>query len=88
MRVSAGKTVDDEVFGRGVYGAADALRLINFRRRPDVATHSISRSTITRWIRGYNYSSDGVTHHSDPLWTPEQGVPTSRQEHVAFETFI
>jgi uncharacterized protein (DUF433 family) len=70
MRVSGAKAVDD-VLGRGVYGAADALRLINFRRRPDAPTRSISRNTITRWIRGYDYSTDGVTRHSDPLWIPD-----------------
>src|ERR1039458_224415 len=70
MRVSGAKAIDD-VLGRGVYGAADALRLINFRRRPDAPTRSISRNTITRWIRGYDYSTDGVTRHSDPLWIPD-----------------
>jgi hypothetical protein len=62
---------EDPVLGRGVYGAADALRLINFRRRPDAPTRSISRQTIARWLRGYNYSRDGEVRHSDPLWHPD-----------------
>ena len=24
-----------------------------------------------RWLRGYDYSSNGVTHHSEPLWSPD-----------------
>jgi uncharacterized protein (DUF433 family) len=71
MRVSGARAIDDDVLGRGVYGAADALRLINFRRQRDATTHYIARSTIRRWIRGYDYSTDGVTHHSEPLWTPD-----------------
>ena len=62
---------EDPVLGRGVYGAADALRLINFRRRPDAPTRSISRQTIARWLRGYSYSRDGEVRHSDPLWHPD-----------------
>src|SRR5262245_10778680 len=67
MRVSGSKTADD-VIGRGVYGAADALRLINFHRTAGEATRSISRHTIARWLRGYDYEVKGVIHHSDPLW--------------------
>jgi uncharacterized protein (DUF433 family) len=61
----------DDVLGRGVYGAAEALRLINFRRRYEVSTHSVSRQTVARWLRGYDYSRNGITHHSDPLWPPD-----------------
>jgi uncharacterized protein (DUF433 family) len=62
----------DSVLGRGVYGAAEGLRLVNFRRRFDAAAgRSISRQTIARWLRGYNYSVKGVIHHSDPLWRPD-----------------
>src|SRR6266700_3525080 len=58
----------DYVLGRGVYGAADALRLINFRRRvADV--RAISPQTIRRWLRGYDYSTGhGVRKESEPLW--------------------
>ena len=63
--------IDDGVLGRGVYGAAEGLRLINFRRRFDPSSRSISRQTVARWLRGYDYSRDGVIHHSDPLWQPD-----------------
>jgi uncharacterized protein (DUF433 family) len=59
------------VLGRGVYGAAEALRLINFRRQYEPSPRSISRQTIARWLRGYDYSRKGVVHHSDPLWRPD-----------------
>ena len=65
------KTPVESVLGRGVYGAAEALRLINFRRRSDPFSRSISRQTIARWLRGYDYSVKGVIHHSDPLWRPD-----------------
>jgi uncharacterized protein (DUF433 family) len=73
----------DGVLGRGVYGAAEALRLINFRRRPDTlgrrlinvgrpVSRSVSPQTIKRWLRGYDYSIDrGVIRHSAPLWVPD-----------------
>ena len=62
----------DNVLGRGVYGAAEALRLINFRRQFEASSaHSISRQTIARWLRGYDYTRNGETRHSDPLWRPD-----------------
>jgi uncharacterized protein (DUF433 family) len=61
-----------EVLGRGVYGAAEALRLINFRRKFEASTaRSISRQTIARWLRGYDYTRNGEIRHSDPLWQPD-----------------
>lgn len=64
--------VGDNVIGRGVYGAGEALRLINFRRHFEASTaHSISRQTIARWLRGYDYVRDGETRHSNPLWRPD-----------------
>jgi hypothetical protein len=48
--------VADDVLGRGVYGASEALRLINFRRQYEASPkHAISRQTIARWLRGYDY---------------------------------
>jgi uncharacterized protein (DUF433 family) len=60
-----------EVLGRGVYGAAEGLRLINFRRQYEASSQSISRQTLGRWLRGYDFSHGGVTRHSDPLWRPD-----------------
>src|SRR5271168_4687269 len=54
-----------------LYGAAEALRLINFRRQFASSSRSISRQTIARWLRGYDYSRNGVPHHSAPLWRPD-----------------
>jgi uncharacterized protein (DUF433 family) len=59
------------ILGRGVYGGADALRLINFRRRLDSKARRIARQTIVRWLHGYSYESGGVQRHSDPLWAPD-----------------
>ncbi len=59
------------VLGRGVYGAAEALRLINFRRQYEPSSRSVSRQTVARWLRGYDYSHKGATRHSDPLWQPD-----------------
>jgi hypothetical protein len=50
----------DGVLGRGVYGASEALRLINFRRQFEASTRTISRQAIARWLRGYDYVRDGV----------------------------
>jgi uncharacterized protein (DUF433 family) len=60
-----------DVLGRGVYGASEALRLINFRRQFEALPHGISRQTIGRWLRGYDYTRDGEKRHSDPLWRPD-----------------
>jgi uncharacterized protein (DUF433 family) len=60
-----------EVLGRGVYGVSEALRLVNFRRQFDVSTRGISRQTIARWLRGYDYMRDGEKRHSNPLWRPD-----------------
>jgi uncharacterized protein (DUF433 family) len=65
------KTSVDDVLGRGVYGAADALRLINFRRQFEPAIRPISRQTIARWLRGYDYRHGSETRHSNPLWRPD-----------------
>jgi uncharacterized protein (DUF433 family) len=62
----------DDVMGRGVYGAAEAVRLINFRRQPDAPCRSISPQTIRRWLSGYDYlAGNGVKRHSEPLWVPD-----------------
>jgi hypothetical protein len=48
-------TIRDGVLGRGVYAGAEALRLINFRRNPQIPGRSVSRHTIAKWLRGYDY---------------------------------
>jgi uncharacterized protein (DUF433 family) len=49
--------------GRGAYGAAEALRLINFRRSPATAPRKITRPTVVLWLGGQE--------HSQSLWTPD-----------------
>jgi uncharacterized protein (DUF433 family) len=61
----------NDVMGRGVYGAAEAIRLINFRRQPSAARQSISPQTIRRWLRGYDYFAGDDKRHSEPLWVPD-----------------
>jgi len=66
------KTPVDDVLGRGIYGAAEALRLINFRRsdamrRTLSERRKVSRHTIARWLYGYEH---GRTR-SEPLWRPD-----------------
>lgn len=60
-----------QVLGKGVYSASEGLRLLNFTRAPDSSSQSISRQTVSRWLRGYDYESDGEVRHSDPLWLPD-----------------
>jgi uncharacterized protein (DUF433 family) len=72
FRGVSAKAVAGEVLGRGVYGASEGLRLINFKRRPDAPGRHISRQTISRWLRGYDYKTgEGIVRHSGPLWSPD-----------------
>jgi uncharacterized protein (DUF433 family) len=63
MSRSADHTHVDDALGRGAYGAAEALRLINFRRSQAMAPRQISRQTVVRWLGGQD--------HSKALWTPD-----------------
>jgi uncharacterized protein (DUF433 family)/DNA-binding transcriptional MerR regulator len=60
----------EPILGRGVYGASEALRLLNFVRKPTADSRSVSRQTIARWMRGYDHGPEG-DHHSPPLWQPD-----------------
>jgi uncharacterized protein (DUF433 family) len=59
-----------DALGRGVYSAPEALRLVNFSREVNPASR-ISRQTVSRWLRGYDYEVNGEVRHSDPLWLPD-----------------
>ena len=63
-----------DILGRGVYGAAEALRLINFHRLEGGPHKTVSRQTIARWLRGYHYKVGGEARHSEPLWRPDYAV--------------
>jgi uncharacterized protein (DUF433 family) len=67
-------TRTDDALGRGVYGAGDAVRLINFQRPDGGARKAISRQTIGRWLRGYDYHVGGKERHSSPLWRPDYPI--------------
>lgn len=60
---------EPDALGRGAYGAAEGLRLLNFSRSEAPVRH-VSRNTVTRWLRGYDFGSDGEGH-SEPLWNPD-----------------
>jgi uncharacterized protein (DUF433 family) len=78
----------EQVLGRGVYGAADALRLINFQR-PDVEPHrTISRQTIARWLGGYDYEVRGETRRSEPLWRPDYTTENDDVIELSFRDLI
>jgi uncharacterized protein (DUF433 family) len=63
MSRSADHTRFDDALGRGAYGTAEALRLINFRRPPAMAPRKITRQAVVRWLGGQELS------HA--LWTPD-----------------
>lgn len=69
-----------DALGRGVYGASEALRLINFRRRAD----AISRRTLARWLRGYTH--DGEC--SPPLWQSDYASNATEEIEVSFRDLI
>jgi hypothetical protein len=63
---------NDEILGRGVYGAGEAVQLVNFQRLTDEAHRpTVSTQTVTRWLCGYDYEIEGETRHLDPLWRPD-----------------
>src|SRR5665213_996716 len=69
MNVAASST-GQPVLGKGVYGASEAIRLLNFSRRPIAQPRSVSRQTVARGMLGYEHGPDGE-HHSAPLWHPD-----------------
>ena len=61
--------VEPDALGRGAYGAAEGLRLLNFSRN-NAPVRQLSRNTVARWLRGYDFGTDGE-RHSEPLWHPD-----------------
>jgi DNA-binding transcriptional MerR regulator len=60
---------ESDALGRGAYGATEGLRLLNFSRSNAPVRH-VSRNTVARWLRGYDFGTDGEGH-SEPLWHPD-----------------
>jgi uncharacterized protein (DUF433 family)/DNA-binding transcriptional MerR regulator len=68
MRKAESKERD--ALSRGAYSAAEGLRLLNFSRAPRPSRH-VSRNTVARWLRGYDFETDEGGGHSEPLWRPD-----------------
>lgn len=84
-----GWRLDDNVLGRGVYDASEALRLVNFRRPADEQPRRpVSRQTIGRWLRGYDYRVAKVRHHSEPLWRPDYPSTPGDVTELSFRDLI
>jgi hypothetical protein len=60
--------MEQDALSRGAYSASEALRLLNFSKA--ATAHHVSRSTVARWLRGYDFGPDG-DGHSEPLWRPD-----------------
>jgi len=52
---------EPDALGRGAYGATEGLRLLNFSRSNAPVRH-VSRNTVARWLRGYDFGTDGEGH--------------------------
>lgn len=61
--------IEPDALSRGAYSASEGLRLLNFSRT-NAPTSSVSRQTVSRWLRGYDFGTDGEGH-SEPLWRPD-----------------
>jgi uncharacterized protein (DUF433 family) len=57
---------EPDALSRGAYSAAEGLRLLNFSHGRAPVRH-VSRNTVARWLRGYDFGTDGEGH-SEPLW--------------------
>lgn len=76
----------NSALGKGVYSASEALRLLNFHRDAG-ETRELSRSTVQRWLRGYDFKTNDGAGHSDPLWQPDYPANASELE-VSFRDLI
>jgi uncharacterized protein (DUF433 family)/DNA-binding transcriptional MerR regulator len=76
----------EHIFGRGVYSAPEALRLLNFHREAGEAT-KVSPQTVRRWLCGYDFDVGETKGHSDPLWRPDYGT-TGGELEVSFRDLI
>ena len=78
----------DLAFGKGVYGATDALRLINFRRETLPGFSPVSRRTVGRWLKGYDHEVAGEIMRSEPLWSPDYATGDEQDFEVSFRDLI
>ena len=75
-------------FGTGVYGAAEALRLINYQRKEGLERYRVTRKTVGRWLRGYDYTLEGQTRHMDPLWRSDYELGGETDFEIGFRDLI
>jgi hypothetical protein len=61
---------EPDALSRGAYSASEGLRLLNFSRGSAPVRH-VSRNTVARWLRGYDFGTDDAGGHSEPLWRPD-----------------
>ncbi|MGA0596836.1 DUF433 domain-containing protein [Enterovirga sp. CN4-39] len=78
---------EPDALGRGAYGAAESLRLLNFARDPAAGHRKLSRQTLSRWLRGYDFGAGEHAGHSDPLWQPDYANDDDRIE-LSFRDLI
>ena len=64
------KSKEPDALSRGAYSASEGLRLLNFSRG-SAPVRSVSRNTVARWLRGYDFGTDDAGGHSEPLWRPD-----------------
>ncbi|MGX1353013.1 uncharacterized protein (DUF433 family)/DNA-binding transcriptional MerR regulator [Bradyrhizobium elkanii] len=69
------KSPEPDGLGRGVYSGTEALRLLNFARPGTAPSDRVSRSTVARWLKGYEHGpveGEGKNKgYSPPLWRPD-----------------
>src|SRR3954463_14576027 len=78
---------NERIFGRGVYDATEAVRLLNFKRDVTSLGRSVSRNTISRWLTGYDYMVQGEKRHSEPLWQSDY-VNDNQTLEISFRDLI
>jgi hypothetical protein len=61
---------EPDALSRGAYSASEGLRLLNFSRGTAPVRH-VSRNTVARWLRGYDFGTEDAGGHSEPLWRPD-----------------
>jgi hypothetical protein len=64
---------EPDALSRGAYSVTEGLRLLNFSRGYAPVRH-VSRNTVARWLRGYDFGTDGEGH-SEPCGGPT--IPTT-----------
>lgn len=75
-------------FGRGVYSATEALRLVNFQRGEPADRHAVARQTVGRWLRGYDFTVDGKIRHMPPLWKADYDAGDETDFEISFRDLI